>query len=76
MDSKVIIAIVAAVIVVGAAAGGAAFFLKHKDDDKHDSDFTLIDTIATDGIKGGLYYIYDSSEKGFTTTVFGQASFQ
>ncbi len=69
MDNKVIIAIVAAVVVLGAVGGGAAFFLMNKDDDKHNSDFTLMDSISTDGIKGGLYYIYDSSEKGFSTTI-------
>ncbi len=68
MDSKVIIAIVAAVVVLGAVGGGAAFFLMNKDDDKHNSDFTLMDSISTDGIKGGLYYICDSSEKGMSTT--------
>ena len=62
MNVKAIIVIaVAAVVVVAGAAVAAMFLLK---DDTPSSDYTLFDTIKTEGVKGGLHYIVESKEPG------------
>ena len=64
MDSKVIIAIAVAAVVVAAGAG-VAIYVMNKDNDDPKSDYSLLTSIKTDGVKGGLYYITEKDSKGF-----------
>ena len=63
MNSKAIIAIAVAAVVVAVGAGIAIYVLSNKDDG-HDSDYSLLTSVKTDGAKGSLYYIYETETKG------------
>jgi len=65
MNTKAIIAIViAAVVVVAGVAILASTLFKG---DEHNTDYTLMDSIKTDGIKGGLHYIVEEKGKGYSS---------
>jgi len=65
MNTKAIIAVVIAVIVV--VAGLAILANTLFKGDEHNTDYTLMDSIKTDGIKAGLHYIIEEKGKGYSS---------
>ncbi len=65
MSKKAIIAIaIAAIVVIAGVAILANTLFKG---DEHNTDYTLMDSIKTDGIKAGLHYIVEEKGKGYST---------
>lgn len=65
MDKKVITAIAIAIIIV--VAGVVILVTTVFKGDEHNTDYTLMDSIKTDGIKAGLHYIVEENGKGYST---------
>ena len=65
MDQKTLGTIgIVAVIIIAGAIGFIAW--KFGDDEEPESDYALFDTLKTDGVKGGLYYITEETKAGCT----------